>query len=351
MASIYIISPSSAVRDKAAFVRGVKRLKALGHSVEVDSAALASHMRFAGDDATRIAAIHRAAASGADVVMTSRGGYGLTRILPAINTKAVAKSIERGSHWVGYSDFCALKFALLAKYSAITWAGPDVCHDFGTGYLSGTEEAHTTPPDDIMEACFDDLVQGINEGAGWRLPKESVAKAATVQALGADATVAKGSKSKAVKSLSNLIAAPAMIQKAAAPLSIKNATLWGGNLCVTTALLGTPYMPQIDKGVLFFEDVAEHPYKVERMLTTWLHAGILQRQRAIVLGQFSNYKLFPAHDKGYKLQTVVDWLRTQTKVPVLTGMPFGHVPTKVCLPVGAKISLHTEERDALMVWG
>jgi muramoyltetrapeptide carboxypeptidase len=341
MASIYIISPSSAVRDKAAFARGVKRLKTLGHSVEVDPGALASHMRFAGDDATRIAAVHRAAASGADVVMTSRGGYGLTRILPAINTKAVAKSIERGSHWIGYSDFCALKFALLAKYSSITWAGPDVCHDFGTAYLSGTEEANTTPPDDIMEACFDDLVQGVNEGAGWRMPKEPVNKAAIPKALSA----------KALQNTMVSIAAPAIKQWATAPLSIKNATLWGGNLCVTTALLGTPYMPQIDKGVLFFEDVAEHPYRVERMLTTWLHAGILQRQRAIVLCQFSKYKLFPAHDKGFKLQTVVDWLRTQTKVPVLTGMPFGHVPTKVCLPVGAKISLNTEGRDALMFWG
>jgi muramoyltetrapeptide carboxypeptidase len=332
MASIYVISPSSAVRDKAAFARGVKRLKTLGHTVQVDPTALASHMRFAGDDDARIAAIQRAAASGADVVMTSRGGYGLTRILPSINTKAVAKSIERGCQWVGYSDFCALKFALLAKHGSITWAGPDVCYDFGTGYLSGTQASGTTLPDDIMEACFDDTVQGINEGAGWRLP-------------------ALGSSSKATKNTIDLVAGCATIQRALAPLSIKNATLWGGNLCVTTALLGTPYLPKIDKGVLFFEDVAEHPYKIERMLTTWLHAGILQRQRAIVLGQFSNYKLFPAHDKGFKLQTVVDWLRTRTKVPVLTGLPFGHVATKVCLPVGAKISLSTEDRDALMYWG
>ncbi len=341
MASIYIISPSSAVRDKAAFARGVKRLKTLGHSVELDPAALACHMRFAGDDATRVAAIHRASASGADVVMTSRGGYGLTRILSGINTKAVAKSIERGSHWIGYSDFCALKFALLAKHGAITWAGPDVCDDFGTGYLSGSDAASTSAPDDIMEACFDDLVQGINEGAGWRMPKEPVAKAA----------ISKAPSAKAPHITIDSIAAPAIIQRATAPLSIKNATLWGGNLCVTTALLGTPYLPQIDKGVLFFEDLAEHPYRIERMLTTWLHAGILQRQRAIVLGQFSKYKLFPAHDKGFKLQTVIDWLRTQTKVPVLTGLPFGHVPTKVCLPVGAKISLNTEGRDALMFWG
>jgi len=92
MAHIYIFSPSSAVRDKAAFRRGVKRLAALGHEVEVDEAALAVHMRFAGDDVTRIAAIHRAAASGADVALISRGGYGLTRILPGIAYKKVAKA-------------------------------------------------------------------------------------------------------------------------------------------------------------------------------------------------------------------------------------------------------------------
>ena len=96
MAHIYIFSPSSAVRDKAAFRRGLKRLKALGHDVEVDEAALASHMRFAGDDATRIAAVSRAAASGADVALISRGGYGLTRLLPALPYKQIAKAIDQG---------------------------------------------------------------------------------------------------------------------------------------------------------------------------------------------------------------------------------------------------------------
>ena len=74
MSHLYIYSPSSAVRDRAAFRRGIARLKALGHEVEVDPAALASHMRFAGDDATRLAAIHRAAASGADINLEDRQG-------------------------------------------------------------------------------------------------------------------------------------------------------------------------------------------------------------------------------------------------------------------------------------
>ena len=101
MAHIYIYSPSGAVRDKQAFKRGIQRLTKLGHSVEVDADALTSSMRFAGDDLTRLAAIHRAASSGADVALISRGGYGLTRIIPGIDYKKVAKAVQKGTHFVG----------------------------------------------------------------------------------------------------------------------------------------------------------------------------------------------------------------------------------------------------------
>ena len=155
---IYIYSPSSAVGDKAAFRRGVKHLQSLGHEVELDPTALATHQRFAGDDATRVAAIARAAASGADVALISRGGYGLTRILDAIPYQAVAKAIERGTQFVGFSDFTALQLALFAKTGAVSWAGPALGEDFGA-------EAGV---DEITQACFDDLLDGAGEGAGWR---------------------------------------------------------------------------------------------------------------------------------------------------------------------------------------
>ncbi len=304
MAHIYIYSPSGAVRDKAAFKRGVARLKQLGHEVELDADALSRHTRFAGDDATRLASIHRAADSGADVALISRGGYGLTRILPGIQYKRLAKAIHKGTQFVGLSDFTAFQNAMLAKTGAITWAGPALGEDFG---------AET--PDDIMEACFDDMVTGQGEGGGWHF----------------SATCAAANDQRRPG------------------LWAKDAVLWGGNLAVLVSLLGTPYFPQVKNGVLFLEDVGEHPYRIERMLTQLLHAGILGQQKAVVLGQFSNYKMTP-HDKGFKLNSVVDWLRTQIKVPVLTDLPFGHVPTKLCLPVGQKVSLVVEGRDALLLW-
>ena len=94
MSHLYIYSPSGAVRDKAAFKRGVKRLQALGHEVEIDADALSTSTRFAGDDDTRLAAISRAAASGADLALISRGGYGVTRLLDRLPYKAIAKAID-----------------------------------------------------------------------------------------------------------------------------------------------------------------------------------------------------------------------------------------------------------------
>jgi muramoyltetrapeptide carboxypeptidase len=305
---IYIYSPSGAVRDKASFKRGLARLKALGHEVELDPSALASHQRFAGDDATRLAAIDRAAASGADIALISRGGYGLTRILPDINYKAVAKAIEKGTQFVGLSDFTALQAALLAKTGATTWAGPALGEDFG---VEGE-------PDDIMEACFDDLLSGQGEGCGWQLPK--------IPVTGLDQTSGD------------------------ADFKIAKALLWGGNLAVLSSLVGTPYLPQVKGGILFLEDVGEHPYRIERMLTQLLHAGVLAQQKAIVLGQFTNFKLVP-HDKGFKLASVAQWLQSKIKACVLTGLPFGHVATKVLLPVGAPVSLVAEGRDAFLLWG
>ena len=317
---IYIYSPSGAVRDKAAFKRGVARLRTLGHDVEIDTAALASYLRFAGDDETRLAAIHRAAASGADVALISRGGYGLSRILGGIQYKKIANAVDGGMLFVGISDFTAFQSAVLARTGAITWAGPALCEGFGVGgtpdLLGAKALGEKQVPDDIMEACFDDLIRGQGEGAGWRQHREHANDGALPSA----------------------------------ELSIKDAVLWGGNLSLLTSLLGTPYFPDIKRGILFLEDVAEHPYRIERMLTQLLHAGVLARQKAIVLGQFTEFKLVP-HDRGYKLTSVLEWLRRQIKVPVITNLPYGHVATKVVLPVGAKADLLLEDRDALLFWG
>jgi len=310
---IYVYSPSGAVRDKASFRRGIRCLEKLGHTVQVDPDALRSHQRFAGDDATRLAAIQRACTSGADVALISRGGYGISRLLADLDYGALAAATARGTRFIGMSDFTLLQCALLAQTGTGSWSGPVVDEDFGA-------ESNV---DDIMLACFDDWLCGQGEGVGWRLPKWR-----------AEQTLGRG-------------------PEVYASLAEKESTLWGGNLAALATLVGTPYLPEVVQGVLFLEDTHEHPYRIERLLSQLLWSGILQKQAAVVLGQFSHYKPVP-HDRGFKLDTVVAWLRARLQpfgVPVLTGLPFGHVPTKVVLPFGMPVRLCLDGGEAFLLWG
>lgn len=295
MSSLTIFSPSGVVAGAQPLRLAAKRLGACGYAVRLDESALARHQRFAGDDETRLAAIHRVAKAAPAIAMGTRGGYGLTRLLDRIDWKLVARSIEQGTRWVGHSDFTALQLALLAHAKGVTWAGPMACYDFGSEVI-----------DEVTRDCFAEAMSGELEAVGFRAE------------TGFDGLDVKG-------------------------------TLWGGNLCMLVSLLGTPHWPRIQGGVLFLEDVNEHPYRIERSLLQLHQAGVLDAQKAILLGAFTDWKKSPL-DRGYTLKSMLQMLRSVTRTPILTGLPFGHVPTKVTLPVGARVELVVQARDVLVGW-
>lgn len=121
-------------------------------------------------------------------------------------------------------------------------------------------------------------------------------------------------------------------------------TLWGGNLTMLASLAGTRYMPDIQGGILFVEDTHEHPYHLERMLIQLDEAGILRKQRALVLGRFTDYHLSP-FDNGYNINAMVTWLRQRLAIPVITGLPFGHTKDKATLPIGGKAQLISKNNN------
>ncbi|MES3012193.1 MAG: LD-carboxypeptidase [Pseudomonadota bacterium] len=303
MTLLTLFSPAGVLVKSAPLTLAAKRLKALGFEVQIDESARARHQRFAGDDDTRLAALHRIAHVAPSIALATRGGYGLTRLLDRIDWKLIARSIERGTRWVGHSDMTTLQLGLLAQpklgANAVTWAGPLAADDFGR-----SEEAGGI--DEITRDCFLEAMSGALEAVGFRTE------------AGFDGLEARG-------------------------------TLWGGNLCMVNSLLGTKHFPRIKGGVLFLEDVNEHPYRVERNLLQLHQAGVLDAQKVIVLGAFSAWRKAP-HDRGFSMKTVVEHLRSLTKTPILTGLPFGHVPTKVTLPVGARVTLLVQGRDVLIGW-
>lgn len=287
---IYLISPSGAVADPAAVDTARQRLGELGFKTALDRTALAVHERFAGTDKQRLAGITRALKQKHPIVMATRGGYGLSRLLPFIDWQAVADS---GKRFIGQSDFTVFNLALLAQTGASSYAGPTAVFDFGARKM-----------DDLTAALFTETMRGELEILSFEAPD-------------ADAVDARG-------------------------------VLWGGNLAMVASLVGTPYMPDAKGGILFLEDVSEHPFRIERMLTQLWHAGILQKQNAIVLGSFTDYRL-GANDNGYDLASVVAWLRRTVRVPVVTGLPYGHVKVKATLPVGSRVGFATEDGMAYLV--
>jgi muramoyltetrapeptide carboxypeptidase len=300
-----LFSPSGVVAQPAALRRAEQRLAALGFAVERDEAALARHQRFAGDDATRLAALHRVAHAAPAVAMPTRGGYGLTRLVDRIDWALLARAVEQGTRWVGHSDFTVLQLGLLAHTKAASWAGPMACYDFGRAAEEHGERA-VDPVDEVTRDGFGEAMRGELEAVGFRTE------------AGFDGLDVTG-------------------------------TLWGGNLAMLASLLGTPHWPKVRGGILFVEDVNEHPYRVERTLLQLAQAGVLGAQKAVLLGAFTEWKKSPL-DRGYGLKAMVAALRAATKTPVLTGLPFGHVPTKVCLPIGARATLAVQGRDAFIGW-
>jgi muramoyltetrapeptide carboxypeptidase len=301
---IYLFSPSGAI-EPATLERATANLQTLGYKVSVDRTAAKRHMRFAGTDAERIAAFDRAAASKASIVMATRGGYGLSRILHHLDFPALLKSHKK---WVGFSDFTAFHLGALAAspkslHSKKLYAGPTA--SFFSGPL--VENFSADKLDEVTLGSFQETMNGSTEAVGW---------------------VAKGS-----------------------PACASAGVLWGGNLCMVASLIGTPFMPKA-RGLFFCEDVGEYPYRSERLFAQLLHAGILQKQKAVILGHFNKYQL-SANDAGFDIPVVVKWLRAELKafgVPVITGLPYGHVPTILTLPLGRKVELIVERGSAFLVY-
>ncbi|EEJ1863464.1 muramoyltetrapeptide carboxypeptidase [Salmonella enterica subsp. enterica serovar Gaminara] len=285
MSLFHLIAPSGYCINQQAALRGVQRLTDAGHQVENDEVIRRRYQRFAGTDAERLADVNSLASltSPDTIVMPVRGGYGASRLLDRIDWQSLASRQQRNPLLIcGHSDFTAIQAGLLAQANVITFSGPMLAANFGAETLNTFTEQHFWLA--LRKAQF--TVEWQGDG----------------------------------------------------PQCDVQGTLWGGNLAMLISLIGTPWMPTIDKGILVLEDVNEHPFRVERMLLQLEYAGILNRQSAIVLGSFSGTTP-NEYDAGYSLESVYAFLRSRLSVPLITGLDFGHEQRTVTLPIGANATL------------
>lgn len=282
---IRLIAPSGYAHDPAAMARGVARLRAAGCSVEGEEVLERAHLRFAGGDAERAGDINALATLDPlpDIALVTRGGYGAARLLDQLDYGALGERLA-GSDLalVGHSDFTALQLALYARSGVRSFAGP-LLADLGAEPMPAYTWEH-----------FWATLRSGRCAAGW-----SGAGDGELDVSG---------------------------------------PLWGGNLAVLCSLLGTPYFPDIEGGILFVEDLGEPAFRIERLLYQLHLSGVLGRQRALVLGDFHECRPGP-RDNGYDLAEAFAQLGRAAGIPVIHGLPHGHATRQLTLPFGASARL------------
>lgn len=294
MSTLHLIAPSGYCLQQDAATRGVARLESAGHQVNNIDVIARRFQRFAGTDAERLADINRLAhiPAGTDIALAVRGGYGLSRLLQDIDYTAIAARLAATPLCIcGHSDFTAFQLALLAQTGAITFSGPMLAGNFGT------EDLNTFTWNHFWQALRSPIYT-----LDWHSD---------------------------------------------GPDCDTDGTLWGGNLAMLCSLVGSPWLPAISGGILVLEDINEHPFRVERMLLQLANAGILARQNAIVLGSFNGASVSD-YDAGYGFTAMCDYLRERLPIPLITGLPFGHEPQTVTLPLGAHATLRNCDRHATL---
>lgn len=290
--TVGVVAPSGFLPDAATLDRAAQVFAARGWRVQAGDTCFERHERFAGDDDLRASELQRFCTDRAlDLVLAARGGYGLTRILDRLDFAAIGTA---GRLICGYSDFTAFNLAYLARAGGASLHGP-----------SATDIGAEQPSAFTLDAFFETIDRLRRDGSFE----------ARFDADGPDADL--------------------------------RGVLWGGNLALVCALLGTPFFPRVRGGILFLEDINEPAYKIERMLVQLEQAGVLARQKAILLGHFDPITPMP-NDNGFTFAGVLARLRERLDAPVIAGLPFGHVARKLTLPVGRPLALRVRAGSAVL---
>lgn len=310
--TIGIIAPASAPPDPKAIDRSITALERLGFKPK-----LAPNVRkrwgfLAGSDRDRAADLMKMFLDRkVNAIICVRGGYGTARLLPLLDYRKIRANAKV---FIGYSDITSLHCAFLVKANLISFHGPMLNSDF--------------IKDDIPDFTLRSFIRTLMKPE----PAGSIAEGANAEG--------RRQKSGRAMSLISILRSGKVTGQ-----------LIGGNLSILCATLATPYQPSFRKKILFLEDLDEVPFRFDRMLTHLLNAGLLQQVAGVAIG--TNKNCIDPKAKGCKeyRQTVEDVFKERLaplKVPVVLGLPFGHVPLNATLPVGVKVTLDGVKGDLVI---
>jgi muramoyltetrapeptide carboxypeptidase len=316
--TIGIIAPASAPPDPKAIDRSIAVLEELGFKPK-----LARNVRkrwgfLAGSDRDRAADLMQMFTDRkVSAIICVRGGYGAARILPLLDYRMIRRSPKI---LIGYSDITSLHCAFLVKSNLVSFHGPMLNSDF------------------IKENFPDFTLNGFLRTVMEPKPAGSLA---TTSAPCSSSSCSPKSAPKARRQ-------PSPRPPLCVRPGVATGPLLGGNLSILCTTLGSPYQPSFKKKILFLEDLAEVPYRFDRMLTHLLNAGVLQQVAGVAIGINANCRDPKAKKAKEYRQTMDDVIKERLvplKVPIVSGLPFGHIPINATLPIGIRAKLDATNAD------
>jgi len=299
--TIGIVAPASAPPDPKAVDRAAAGIEALGFKPKLGKNVRARLGFIAGTDRERATDLmDMFLDSQVKAIICLRGGYGTSRILNRLDYNLIRQNAKIIS---GYSDITSLHFALFSKAGLLSFHAP---------MLNGELVDATIPA--FGRESFLRTVMNPEPAGSIR----SGYQEATVSVLRGG--VAEG-------------------------------RLLGGNLTLICATIGTPFMPSFKGKILFFEDVGEKPYRIDRSLTHLMNAGVFSQVAGVAVGINKNCHDPDAKPGGEYRQTgeeVIKERLSELDVPVVVGLPFGHVVLNATVPVGTRARLDGNVGDLII---
>lgn len=292
--TVGIIAPAGILTEKRV-QQAVEEVERLGYKVKLGKNILKTYGYLAGTDQERLEDLHEMFAdNNVSMVWCGRGGYGCTRLLDSIDFKLIKNNPKI---FMGYSDITALHNAFYQCADLITFHGPIAAskhNDFSEKLIF-----------DLIERNTIDGAQILSDLPKQEFPSDH-------------------------HQLEIMIPGKA------------EGEFVGGNLSLVAAMMGTKYEINLKGKILFLEDIDEEPYSIDRMLTQVIGSQHFMDLSGIMLGQFTACVAKNPENSLTTKEVLRDRL-ANCKFPIIAGLPFGHVPHNMTIPIGAKGSIDTKD--------
>jgi muramoyltetrapeptide carboxypeptidase len=296
-----IVAPASAPPDPKAVDRILAQVERLGFKPRLGRHARARLGFLAGSDRERAADLMGMFTDRTvKGIFCLRGGYGTARLLTRLNYGQIRRHPKV---LAGYSDITSLHCALGMKAGLVSFHSPM-------------------------------LNEGLGNAKFPSFSNDSFLR--TVCRAEAAGSLCAGYKRTTVSVVRRGVAEQRLI---------------GGNLSVLVTTIGTPFQPRFRNRILFFEDIGEEPYRMDRLLTHLLNAGLLQQVAGVAVGANRNCEDPKAGKTREYRQSTADVIKERLRplgVPVVTGLPFGHQPLNATLPLGVRARLDAHHGDLII---